>query len=203
MRRFLCLLMVVSMAIAEEPVTVTKCDGGSVTTSLGEGISVNAKSSLRREFVAIHDPSLPILVDETPGATMVYREAIKGYMPSGYEYRSKLNIKPSNDIAAIEARFVTFDIWGDHAKTLLLTEIRDMASGQDAGLYGTWDCRSESECSEYMSCIFYISRVRTKDGRVLKASAAALEAVLKEARRYNGNATLEKLEPKPVVGASI
>lgn len=39
---------------------VTKSSGGSIKTELGYGIVLNKESSLTREWITIHDDSLPV-----------------------------------------------------------------------------------------------------------------------------------------------
>lgn len=69
-------LVVSSLAIIGKAET-SKADGGSVQTSLGHGIVLNEGSSLRREWVAIHD-DLPV------GRALPYRtiRALSGGAPA-------------------------------------------------------------------------------------------------------------------------
>ena len=54
-------------------VTVTKEDGGSVVTVLSGNIAVNKDSTMRSEWVAIHDDELPVDLVVTPGVATDYK----------------------------------------------------------------------------------------------------------------------------------
>jgi hypothetical protein len=60
-------------ATARKPTgSVTRADGGSITTLLGYGIAVAKGSSLKREWIAVHDSTMPVALEGTPGITTVY-----------------------------------------------------------------------------------------------------------------------------------
>lgn len=93
-------------------------------------------------------------------------------------------------MTAIHVTFLLFDLWGEHLTSLGFTEILDLKAGQKAPFSAQWNLHSEHDCSAYYASIAYVSRVRTADGRVLRADTAA---VLKEARRFSEKFSEEKL----------
>jgi predicted glycosyltransferase len=57
---------------AKKEVLVTKADGGSIQTKLMANIVVNKESTVTREWLVVHDPSMPADLVGTPGVTTVY-----------------------------------------------------------------------------------------------------------------------------------
>lgn len=57
---------------APNTTTVTKADGGRITTELGYGIALVKGSSLHREWIAVHDTAIPVDTDGTPGVDTIY-----------------------------------------------------------------------------------------------------------------------------------
>jgi hypothetical protein len=170
-------------------VTVTRDSGGSIKTPLSIGIAVNDKSSMQREFIAIHDASLPVDLVGTPGVRTVY--ASEGRTGS-YKYNASVNIKPTEALTAIEYRFILFDIWGNHVKSLSATEVEDLPAAQTKGFTPAWNVYSENEVSQHYASIAYVARVRTAAGKVVEADPSA---ALTEARRFSKKFTAADLDP--------
>src|SRR5689334_20154584 len=61
---FVLLVMFPVTAVAQKPaapdIQVTQSSGGAATTDLGLGVIVNKGSTLQRQWVTIHDPSMPV-----------------------------------------------------------------------------------------------------------------------------------------------
>jgi hypothetical protein len=165
-------------------VTVTRAAGGTIRTSLGYGLVVNAKSSMTREWIALHDPALPADLVGTPGVTTRHTDQ--------YQYFGSFKLKVGEPLAAVEVRFVTFDVWGEHVRNLSSTEVVDMEPGEH-DLSGAWQVYSENEVSEYYASIAYVARARTKTGRVVQADIAAVVA---EAQKLSAKFSPEDLEPQ-------
>lgn len=170
-------------------VTVTRESGGSIQTPLSSGIVVNKESSLTREWITFHDPLLPADVLGTIGVKTVYES---GRVSGDYKYSAKFTIDAREPISAIEVRFLLFDLWGEHIKTLSLSEVADIQGSKEVS--GRWRVYSENEVSEYYASIGFIARVRTQSGRVFQANTIP---VLEEARKFSKKFTAESLEPKP------
>lgn len=113
------------------PTQVTRADGGSITTNLGYGIAVAKNSSLKREWIAIHDPGMPVELEGTPGVATVF-------IPDGYSnefrYRSDFTLSAGEAVRAAEVRFLIFNVWGDHVQTLSYEEVLDLPKGGEEEL---------------------------------------------------------------------
>jgi hypothetical protein len=181
-------------AYAQTKASFSRGTGGSIQTELGSGIVVNKGSTLQREWLTLHDPAAQVEIKDTVGVATTYvRDRISGH----YEYTAKLRVVPSVDLAAIEVRFLTFDLWGDHGKTLVMNEIEDMPANVEHPLSGQWRVWSENEVSEHYASIAYVSRIRTKDGRVISTDPTP---VIEEARKFSKKFTAADLEPKAPTG---
>lgn len=184
----LCLLMAGGPASVGSSDRVSRADGGSIRTELGHGIVLNDGSTLTREWIAVDSPSLPAHFVSTPGVVTRYeQDRLRG----SYEYNADMSVNVTTPLSAIEIKFITFDVWGTHRKSLSLTEIKDIAIGTIA-FSGQWSIFSENEASEYYASIAYIARVRTIDGRVLEAD---IGPVLAEAKKFSAKFTESDLEP--------
>lgn len=193
MNRFLMPLLVLPLLIGGttgQQSNVTRADGGSIRTSLGHGIVLNEDSSLQREWIAVHHDAVPVSLEGTPGVKTIYESGSR-FSSGGFKYSASFQIEAKEPLAAVEIRFLTFDIWGEHSRSLNLTEIRDLPAGTHK-LDGKWNLFSENEASEYYASIAYISRVRTQDGRVI---ASPIEPVVAEARKFSEKFTESDLEP--------
>jgi len=172
---------------------VTKISGGAIKTELGYGIVLNKESSLTREWITVHDSTLPVSIEGTVGVKTIY-ESGKRYSSGNYRYSTEYTITTKEAVSAIEVRFLTFDIWGDHKRNLSATEIVDLEGGVSKKFDGQWKVYSENEVSEYYASIAYIAQVRTKNGRVIKANPSV---VLEQARKFSKKFSEGDLEPKP------
>jgi hypothetical protein len=168
---------------------ITKVDGGSITTNLKYGIAVAKGSSLRREWIAINYADMPVTLQGTPGVTTVYVSKEYG---GDFQYAAKLDIVAAVDISAYEIRFLTFDVWGNHVRTLSMTGVEDIASGTKKHLVGAWNVYSENEVEEHYASIAFVAKARLKDGRVV---AAPIDAVVEEARRFSAKFAEKDVEP--------
>ena len=191
MRQTIALAMLAS-ASAWADVSTTKADGGSVTTVLSSGIAVNDNSTLRREWVVVHDSGLPVDIVGTPGVKTVYERGGR-YTRGEYEYEAEYTISATEPIAAVEVSFILFDVWGIRTKTLSATDVEDFAVGEHS-LDASWRVFSENEVSEYYASVGYVAAVRTKAGVVFTANTAAVVDV---AREYMEDFTDDLLETDP------
>lgn len=191
MRQTIALAMLAS-ASAWADVSTTKADGGSVTTVLSSGIAVNDNSTLRREWVVVHDSGLPVDIVGTPGVKTVYERGGR-YTRGEYEYEAEYTISATEPIAAVEVSFILFDVWGIRTKTLSATDVEDFAVGEHS-LDASWRVFSENEVSEYYASVGYVAAVRTKAGVIFTANTAAVVDV---AREYMEDFTDDLLETDP------
>ena len=173
--------------------SVTMASGGSIKTELGYGIVLNKESSLAREWITVHDDSVLADISGMVGVKTIY-ESGERYSRESYQYSAEYSITAKEDLSAVEIRFLTFDIWGNHSRNLSATDIVDMAAGTTKSFVGKWNVYSENEVSEYYASIAYIAQVRTKSGRVIKANP---KFVLEQAQKFSKKFSEEDLEPKP------
>ena len=167
----------------------TEADGGSIQTKLGHGIVVNKGSSLRREWVAVHDNTMSVDFHGTPGVKTIFKKGGR-YSSGEYLYRAWYSIRVTEPVVAIEVRFVLFDVWGDRTKVLTATDITDLVPGRHT-MRSDWNIRSENEVSEHYASIAYVALVRTKAGEIQRADT---DAVADLARKYMSNFTTDLLD---------
>jgi hypothetical protein len=173
--------------------TITKASGGSIKTDLGYGISVNKGSSLEREWITIHDDAIPADISGNTGTTTIYKKGGQ-YSRGSYQYKAVSTIVAKEPLVAIEVRFLNFDIWGDHTKSLSATEVVDIAKNAAKEFEWIWNVYSENEVAAHYASIAYTAQVRTRIGKVIKSD---LRIVLEQARLFSKEITEGDLEPDP------
>jgi len=146
-------------ALAAQKIQVTTSDGGSVVTPLSQSIKVNDKSSLHRIWVMLNDPGCPVQL-ENAGITTAYGDR-------EYLYRQSGTFKASEPVVALEVRYVLYDIFGDHLKTLSATSVEDVAADtqlplSELGRWRGW----ENEVAELLTVVAFVAQVRTINGKV-------------------------------------
>lgn len=169
--------------------TVTRAAGGSITTKLGYGFAVAKESSLQREWIVVHQPSLPVSIEGTPGVTTAYVSREYG---GDYRYRAKFTLQTREAIQAVQVRFLTFDVWGEHVRVLSYEEVADVKANTKKDVTGEWALHSENDVEKHYASIGYIARVRLADGRVVEAPT---DLVVEEARKFSEKFTAAELEP--------
>lgn len=175
--------------------TTTTADGGSMQTKLSAHIILNEESTLRREWVAVHDDTMPVDLIGTPGAITIYRSGDR-YSSGGYEYKAFYAVRMTEPVVAIEVRFITFDVWGERTRALVATDIKDFMIGEHP-LEAAWNLYSENEASEYYASIGYVAAVRTEAGKVYRADVGAITDA---ARKYMSDFTSDLLDENPSEG---
>lgn len=174
---FVFLILLITSVAQGEGFEITRTSGGSIQTNLNFGIVVNKDSSLEREWIAVNDSALPVeFADESVGLTTIYSDSDRGY-----RYRATFDITIKEAVSAIEIRFITFDIWGEHVHNFVTTQIADFEPGEQR-INTTWRALSENEVSKFYASIAYIARVRTVTGQVLEMDS---EQVVMEAQRFS------------------
>ena len=167
----------------------TKADGGSIQTRLSGNFALNKESTLRREWVAVHDDELPVDLKGTPGV-------ITAWQSGDFRYEASYAIEVKEPVVAVEVRFILFDIWGERTRAVAATDIKDFEQGIHA-LDGTWNLFSENEASEHYASIAYVAVVRTKAGEVYRADS---DAVIDAAQEYMSDFTDDLLDEEPPKG---
>jgi len=176
--------------------TITRDSGGSVRIDLGHGIVLNKDSSLRREWITIHHQGFPADLQgvpaDLPGTAGVETEFAPGQVSGEYRYVAWFDFEAKEPLTAINVRFLLFDVWGRHTKTLSFTEVADLEPGKHR-FKPQWRILSENEASQFYASICYVAKVRTKSGRIV---ASDITPVLEEARKFSSKFSAEDLEPK-------
>lgn len=174
-------------------ITFTRGSGGSIRTNLIGQISLNQDSSLEREWITAHDASLAADLAGTVGISTAWTPPENQFGRGEYKYKAAVPVRVSEALSAIEVRFLLFDVWGDHIRTLTMTDVLDTPAGEQKLFNPTWNLYSENEASEFYASISYIARVRTQAGRVVETDAAP---IIEEAKKFSRKFTAAQLEPK-------
>lgn len=176
---------------ATDSTVILRASGGSIQTILSSTIRLNDGSTLDREFITIIDKTLPAEFTSCVGVTTIYASG-SDYSAGGYMYAASGAINAIDDIHALEMRFLIFNIWGRHVRTLINTVIADVPAGTIRQCDGKWDLFSESEACEHYASIAYLSAIRTATGKVYDADTSR---VIAEAKQFSTKFTDADLEP--------
>jgi hypothetical protein len=183
-----CAQQKTSVTTSTRALQVEELTGGSVVTNLGYGIQINKGSTLTRRWFVINDPSCPIRLSGT-GINTVYESTSIG---GNYKYKAAGTASATEPVKALEVRFLLFDIWGEHMRTLSDTEISDL-TGQvvlkDTGSWNAW----ENDVSEMFTVVSFVSRARKPDGSVWEYDPAS---VIKEIEKIKISLTEKELAPE-------
>ena len=145
----------------EHVIDVSTTDGGSVLTELGYDLKVNDTSSLRRSWVILNDPTCPV--------RLINAGVTTGFADGQFIFSASGAALASVAICAVEIRFIAYDVFGDHMKTLSLKDFSDTASNArlDLKKLGTWNAWN-NEVSELLTVVGFVAKVRTGEGAVWK-----------------------------------
>jgi hypothetical protein len=174
---------------AKPSFTVTRTEGGSITTQLGFGIAVAKNSSLKREWITVHHPIMPADLEGTPGINTVF---VRNNLNGEYRYRAEFKVNVKEPARAVRVNFLAFDVWGNHVRTLNFEEVSDLPTGV-TDFVGQWNLFSENDVEKHYASIGYVAKVRLADGRVVDAPT---DGVLDEARKFSSKFTAAELEPQ-------
>lgn len=155
---------------------------------------LNKDSSIRREWIVVDAEALPVDFSSVTGVSALVSEESMKHGRVEYAYQAKLALKTrERALSAVEIRFLLFDVWGSHIRTLSTEEVADIPPQSEHTHTATWPLFSLNEGWHFFASLGYIARVRTKEGKVLQADTAV---VLREAKRFSEKFTEEDLEPK-------
>jgi hypothetical protein len=139
-------------------VQVREEDGGSVAVRTANGF-LNQDSSLKRRWVVIDDPNAPVGLNHA-GVYPRYdeKEGMQYLVPTGI-------VSPKETIAAVEVRYVLFDVWGQRLRTLSVTRLIDSSTHIDlrTSSITAWPAL-ETEAVQLVTSVAFVARVRTADG---------------------------------------
>jgi len=158
----ICALLNLGTLYAQE-LTIKLISGGPVVTSnVAYGVQVNKGSSLQRSFAIINDAAAPVELREV-GILTQYADQHFSFVPAGIAIAR-------DTLAAIEIRFILYNMFGERMRALSLSLIRDIGAGTPVVLrsIGSWDAR-ESDVSGLLTIAAFVSNARTSDGHLWHA----------------------------------
>lgn len=162
------------MSAIAQTISSSIADGGSV-------VDINEGSSLHYSWITLNDADAPIQIEDTG---IVVTRILETFFSKGF-------LVSSVPITAFEIRFVLYDIFGSHMKTLSATEVIDVATGEKFdfpnwgwGIYG-------NEAHEIFTVAAFVAQVRTADGEVWRYDE---DAIAEELVKIQIQTTTEDLE---------
>lgn len=158
-------------------------DGEPIAFDVGYGIVVNEGSSLLRSWTIINDERLPVSLSNFNGLRTLYQDR-------NWIFEASFGLGFSSEVAAVEIRFIPFDVWGERSTTLSLTIIKDF-SARSYLENGNWRILRESTAVEHAGSIAYVSQVRLMDGTIIHANP---EPVLQAAQAFSEDFEIEYLQ---------
>lgn len=182
-----CLLSSYSYA---QTIKVSSASGGSVTTDLSYGIKVNKNSSLQRTWLTFNDPSCPV---ELKGCGIL----TKYDDDRGYKYIPTGSLLAKESISALDIRFILYDVFGDHIKTLAGTEVTDVSANSSFSLetIGSWRAW-ENEVSELLTVVSFVAQIRTESGKIWRYNDKAISEELNKVRLKISTGVLDPTKEK-------
>jgi hypothetical protein len=194
MKKSVCFTLALTWAIGSsylgaQGLQSTTLDGGSVATDLGYSIKVNKNSSLHRSWVVLNDPGCPV---QLTGSGIV-----TAYGGRDYAYRQVGTFTASEPVAAFEVRYVLFDVFGEHMKTLSAVSVSDAAPGTPLPLsdVGSWRAL-ENDVSELLTSVAFVAYVRNSEGKVWRYQDKAITNELAKIRLTAGAGVLDPSKEK-------
>lgn len=181
------LAAVLCAASANAQLVARTGEGDSVKTTLGYNIVLNNLSTLKRQWVAIHDPNSPVEIDGSSNVTVQYEK--------DYLYATNTTVKAKKDVTAVELVHIIVDVFGRRANTLQNVEVVDLPSGESRGMSGRWRLWSETEAKLAHTSFTYVRSVRMADGKIY---FAPMTQVLDLVRKGAPSLTSADIEPKKV-----
>jgi hypothetical protein len=154
----LCLQPLFGQTKPDTSLQLREEDGGSLAVRTANGF-MNQDSSLKRQWCVIDDLNSPASLDHA-GVYSRFdeKENVQYLQPVGV-------VSPRQAISAIEVRYVLFDVWGQHLRTVSLTRIVDSSTHLDLRTGMNWPAL-DSEVSQLVTTVAFVARVRTSEGDV-------------------------------------
>ena len=154
----------------------------TISSSVADGgeVKINKGSSLHYSWITLNDADAPIQIEDA--GIIIYNLEIfagRGFLVS------------SVPTTAFEIRFVLYDVFGSHLKTLSATEITDLAKGEKFDFYDwRWGIYG-NEAYEMFTVVAFVSKARTADGEVWRYNE---DAIAEELLKIQIQTTTEDLE---------
>tara|TARA_B100001121_G_C18631233_1_gene594478 strand:+ start:546 stop:1121 length:576 start_codon:yes stop_codon:yes gene_type:complete len=155
-------------------ITVSKSNGGSIVIDLGYDIKLNEGSLIEREWHTINNSKIPLEIVGDAGINIIYQS--RNYS-GDYLYKTIFNVLPKDDISAFEIIFITFNLWGEKTNNLVMTEVNEFINGMPKTIDASWKIFSENNASEFHTSLSYVSKVRLKNGKIIRANPSEIVKV--------------------------
>lgn len=156
----------------DSPLQVREEDGGSVAVRTANGVR-NQDSSLKRTWYVIEDPKAPAVLNHGGVSPRLDDKEMLQY------FIAVATVSPRQLISAVEVRYVLFDVWGKHMRTLSLTELADSSTHIDFRGSNKW-VALESEASQLLTVVGFVARVRMADGAVWAFDASRMASQVED-----------------------
>ncbi len=174
----------VQVANGDTGLQVREEDGGSVVVHTANGV-LNQNSSLKRRWYAIDDLASPVRLNRVGVFTRFdEKEQLHFLSPVG-------TVSPTQLISAVEMRYLLFDVWGQHLRTLTLTRLVDASTTVDLREAASWPAL-ESDVSQLVTVVAFAARVRAAEGQVWTYDS---EKMLPQIRSLGLSVASEDLAP--------
>lgn len=179
------LATVLACTAAHAQLVVKTGEGGAVKVDLGYNVVLNKNSSLRRQWVYIHDPKAPVEIDGSTDIGVRYKK--------DYNYGGTVVVRAKQDVTAVEVVHVILDVFGRRLSTLQNMAVLDIKADATEGIGGDWRIWSETEASSAHTSYTYVRSVRTADGKVY---FAPMSQVFDAIRKGAPSLSSSDIEPK-------
>jgi len=162
--RLMTLVFAVSIQVHAQQISSSIEDGGGVVVKAKSinFIMANQQSSLWRTWVTVNDSDCPVALSKT-GVNADYSDYFR-FTPSG-------SASVQSDVVAFEVRFLIYDMFGNHIKTLSSTEVEDVSAGNSLDLRGGEWRAWGNEASEFLSSVSFVAYVREANGNIWRYDA--------------------------------
>lgn len=132
-------------------------------------VVLNEGSSLQRESIRLNISSSPVSIKSN---TLEF-----DYEDRRFRYNMATSLEIRSEVAAIEIRYLLFDVFGKHMKNLQNLEVRDLSVGP-VSMDGTWNALRENDLAEHLTTVTYVAKVRLSDGRIWIADFDQVRSIL-------------------------
>ncbi len=137
-----------------------------------EDHKMNKGSSLTREWIVLNDSECPVQLTNSVGINTVIKDSDLRFTLTG-------NINTSQPITAYQIFHVLYDVFGEHIKTLSNLGIEDINGTKSFKNKDSWYA-TYNQGSEYVRCVSFVRKVRTKEGIIWNYDPNAINNELKK-----------------------
>jgi hypothetical protein len=177
-------------------ITVETRTGLTVETCLGHNICINKGATTKLVHHFLFNPAMPAVCSKVPEVETRYETSTRS-STGQYLYKAGCSLIPDQAIDAYELKFVVFDIFGRHVRTLVAAAIRPIAEKDPFFVSGTWNLYSENEVGLHYMSVAYVSRLKLATGRVVVADDKAVAAAIRKLTNTFDEGQLAPKAPTP------